>query len=370
MRKLLTWLLLVVSLASNTLLCNPVYADTDTTGSITGAATEEQTVDTVESDSEGSASVQSTDLATQVSTLSTAADDIYNVDYNKYFIAPFSYRNNVNEYISPSTGSLIIKNTDVFLPGRNGHNLELTTTYNSSDAYFYYAYWTMNSYGDERNGHNNLTDQRRHFSIGSGWTFNISYLRIVRETKSTDDDTTDDQSMEVHLGSGETYYATRGSYDTEYDFEEYDAKDIVLVKDSSYSESGSDTVVDGTTDGLMDTQNRESKYALKYKDGRTEYFNESGYLICIMDRYGNRIRYGYIQKKFLDAYYYFLPYKIEDSLGRIVKINYCGSDSSSKYVDIILPDGVKKIHYNLDSTMNYAISKRTDQQGRSYKILI
>ncbi len=63
-----------------------------------------------------------------------ANDSVYNIDLN----APFTKETSgVREDVSTETGSLVVNNTLLSIPGKNGMDLNLTLTYNNQQAKLY-----------------------------------------------------------------------------------------------------------------------------------------------------------------------------------------------------------------------------------------
>jgi|GEM_PF-1196244 len=263
--------------------------------------------------------------ASSVAALRSSEDFIDTKDsYNTYYNPPFYYRENNNEYISPSSGELIYERTDVKIPGRNGLNLNVTLRYNSGKAGMKQP---LNNTERNYDTTNTVTPDDKHYEIGTGWSFNFSYLRIFEVASYPRD-------IEVHLGSGEVLLAGRsgsssGNY--YYEFEQYDAKDVSLVLDSSY------TYFDNYSQ-----LNSNSQYAIVYKDGRRELFNDIGLLVAIKDRYGNIIKFDYDwNETYNEPIYvndklikYPLVKKITDSNGKIINIYYEINDDGNREMQI------------------------------------
>jgi hypothetical protein len=59
------------------------------------------------------------------------------VNFQKYFNAPFSYRKNKNEVISPGSGNLTFESEDYRLPGVNNLDLTINSMYNLNQSNIY-----------------------------------------------------------------------------------------------------------------------------------------------------------------------------------------------------------------------------------------
>lgn len=247
--------------------------------------------------------------------------------FSAYINPPFYYRKNMSEYIAPSNGALTYERTDLNIPGRNGLDLDITLKYNSARASMY----RMMGFSGKKDFLNSYTPEERHYEIGGGWSFNFSYLDILQWEEYPRD-------VIVHLGNGEFYIASRSGTrpsNYTYDFEEYEAKDITLEFDSSYHYIESHY-------GYQS----DSKFAVTYKDGTKEYFDDNGYLVAKMDRYGNTIKYDYEWEEtygepLFDSDDYLvkrpLVTKITDSLGKIINIWYDVDSNGQREITIQAP---------------------------------
>jgi len=285
-------------------------------------------------------------MALSTSVSMTTASEPDGEKYKEYYNAPFYYRSNTEEYISPGSGSLRIQNTDLSIPGRNGMDLNLTTSYDSAKAGMYRPIPKYNGYGDYDTTINLNTYEDCRYNIGTGWSFNISFLRQVTYPNELFD-----SHVELHLGTGEVYFADKESDEVTYSFDEYEPCDMVLKLDSSYSYTA-------PGDSAVDT---ESYYVLQYKDGKKEYFDYYGFLLCIMDRYGNTIRFEYTDPFINDMP---LVARIIDTVKRTTNIWYDETDElGNRYIRIQRPDYNSIVYKLAKSTIDvgeYVIVQRTD----------
>lgn len=111
---------------------------------------------------------------------SSSTDPATDVDYRyvntKPDEAPYSV-NLDNETISTLSGALVLRETDLTLPGRNGLSFALTRSYDSGSS----QYYQMAAVGDENRIVVSTEDKM--FPIGKGWTWDISY---IEKTESGD----------------------------------------------------------------------------------------------------------------------------------------------------------------------------------------
>ncbi|MCL1873222.1 MAG: DUF6531 domain-containing protein, partial [Clostridiales bacterium] len=190
----------------------------------------------------------------------------------KLVTAPFLYQYDQNESVNLNTGALNVTMTDLTLPGKNGLDLVISRTYDSSDANFFdtYSDGTINSTKLNRRS---LKDSNYNCYTGrlaSGWRFNFSFM--------------DTDYKRIHLADGRVYsYKKHGG-------------SIYALIDSSRDNAS------GTQDGLYiycNTNNdpyasyRSALWTLCYKDGKKEFFDKDGHLIGIQDRFGNTIDFEY-----------------------------------------------------------------------------
>ncbi len=276
---------------------------------------------------------------------------VYNTELN----APFSKETSgINESVSTESGSMVVSNQFLTIPGRNGMDLTLTLIYSSQAAKLYDEgtvctsltssatttdyYEVYDSYGNwlrtgartessaavtadgetwVYNGYtlsgtsiaanssiaNNLqarsvTDAAK-YVFGVGWSLDLPSLAI------------DNDSIFVTLPDGQTYLADLSAWNGLSDYELYD------ISFSKYT-----SVVSGT---------EPSAYRLLYADGSADYFTEHGEILAQADRYGNTIRYIWTQTGGLR-----LLTQIIDTSGRNVYFEYSGNKICVKYDDEVI----------------------------------
>ena len=79
----------------------------------------------------------------------------------------------------------------------------------------------------------------------------------------------------------------------------------------------------------------EEPYTIQNKDGNSMVFNESGYLIAVKDKNGNKLTVSYVNNRVKN---------ITDGAGRIITLNYSlGSDGEeANLIQAVSPSGNKK----------------------------
>ncbi|MFH1209706.1 MAG: hypothetical protein V1663_02875 [archaeon] len=92
-------------------------------------------------------------------------------DYESGFDPDNVYKLSETDIVSPSSGTFIIKDTDVYLPGKNGLDLKLERTYNS-------GVWINRINGDPSN--DNIGQLKEFSYLGIGWQpFSFGMLRLT-----------------------------------------------------------------------------------------------------------------------------------------------------------------------------------------------
>ena len=198
----------------------------------------------------------------------------------------FSYNSFIDENISEYSGELTLNFEDLNLKGRNGLDLKIGRTYQSSAALMgtpirmilpnynsgygiadYLVYDYSNYYNDR-------------YNLGTGWSFDFPSVQITKELVPdyVGDMFHYDEYKELyyHTGSGEVYHVEFTDDETDSNLENYYKKDIVF--------SQNDT-------GYTSTQNVRSFYSMTLSDKTKQYFAEDGRLIGIVDRFGNTINF-------------------------------------------------------------------------------
>lgn len=162
-------------------------------------------------------------------TMSTTSSVSTWYDYNNV-IGPTAY-NNLNqqqysilkdceEIISPKTGDLMLKTTDLNLPGRNGLDLKISRIFESNKALA----------GDRlADGNNNpFTDYSTYYmerhAIGNGWTWGFPYVEVRGDGSS--------KQLYYQDGQGATYRVNFNGSTHGTNLENYELGDIVFQEDT------------------------------------------------------------------------------------------------------------------------------------------
>lgn len=194
--------------------------------------------------------------------------------YGTNRVSPFkAYFGGFAETVDPSSGALVIRQTDFTLPGRGGLDFTLARVYNSGLASFDLPrvnvryvqteedYSLTEVWGDTIP--NTYLESR--FGFGAGWRLAFPAIEF-----------TDGQKF-LHMDDGGVYKIGGGTYyDVGYYLVDYDVQDMTFSADRTYT---------NPLDGVM------SEYRLRRKDGTEWLFGEDGRLLCIRDRFDNAITF-------------------------------------------------------------------------------
>ncbi len=245
----------------------------------------------------------------------------YNVELSSPFAALMKNR---NEVVNPSTGSLMVTETDLYLPGKNGLDFSLTRVYRSEkseldrikadfpqkfgDGYIV----TNHTYGG------NYLENLYH--LGVGWGFDLPSIDIDAETGAT--------KYVLHLGQGQTYQIDWSNTIT--GLKDISIKEYIVEK---YSSSNFPM----------------ARYRLKYKTGINYYFDLDGRLLKIKNRYGDEITFEW---EFRNGG--FCLDKIVDSVNRTISFTYTDQlvtvtlqSNSNPYIIKYYKESVGDGHYKL-----------------------
>lgn len=301
-------------------------------------------------------------------TLDLINNEIYpRAAYKKDITTPLTIQEIGGRYISPVTGNMEIKCTDLSLKGKNGLDFNLTRYYSlqQSNTYDILTHYSI------INGQQKLVDDRypytlndKLFDIGTGWALDLPHL-VVRSG----------WPRELHIGSkGVIFIMPEGNFDV--------YSNCFYLKDENLQEYR--LKYDYAPNGVLGTFNNgqsnnmvaDSVWALEEKDGRKYFFNYYGYLIGIGDRYDNHITFQYSTRELGDESFYYISHII-DSVGRDIYFNY--NDTNNTLTVSVYGDGQTKSilyqkalirsqassefqNYILDS--EYYLSSVTDVENR------
>jgi YD repeat-containing protein len=227
------------------------------------------------------------------------------VDRNRYPVGPFSFDTARTENISQNTGALQYREIDVVFPGRNGLDIALGIKYDSSKAEKLSI--------EEIENENKTTDRRpstgdnilRDFAYG--WSFTFTSM-----------------SWE----GGKPYFTLADG--RTYAYNEY-APVCNLTGNATTS-----VMAEKVDEDEFFYARRGSSYRLTYEDGKKEYFDDKGYLIGIVDRYGNTITFMY-------SVWYGTNYVVEikDTYERYITLQRPNSEEDPENVILLMPDRTK-----------------------------
>ena len=234
------------------------------------------------------------------------------------------YNNNKQEVeVDERTGQVTLRQTDYSLPGRNGLDLELTRIYRSGQASYYNIYtkrdntaW-INYVESDPSKVDFLSIYEKRYNIGVGMRFSFPTIELKGGY------------LYLHSESGAVY--TLNSKASGYYVVGHNLEDIQVMRSTEYSTGG-----------------KTSYFVLIEKDGKKTYFDNNGYVLGIVNRYGDQIQFEY------DTYE--LPIgsrqlikKITDTVGRVVSFDYhwdssynvpASGDLQHKFdTTVTLPDG-------------------------------
>jgi YD repeat-containing protein len=185
----------------------------------------------------------------------------------------YSALRDTDEVISPLSGDLTLKVTDIKLPGRNGLDLNLGRLYQSNQAMF----GDRKIEGDGINGYNShSTYFLDRYSLGVGWSLTLPSVQVEKDKADEEDEDDDAQELYYHTGDGAVYHVKFTDDPDDSNLEKYHRDDIRFEKDTTFN----NTQVD-------------SAYAVIRTDQTKTYFADDGRLLGIVDRFGNSIVFNH-----------------------------------------------------------------------------
>ncbi|WP_427340070.1 hypothetical protein [Caloranaerobacter sp. DY30410] len=339
------------------------------------------------------------------------------VDYQKYFNAPYNIKEDSREHITPNNGNLEYENNILSLPGRNGLNLNIIIRYKAQDGELYEPdydidvdydykvkkyetqYWSnwigteiykpkklissqnCETYTRAKNSAkawaNSSYIEQDHWEDGTDLIVVreaeiIKYLDYRRETNIINKNTYTELRNNLGLGWSLGFSSIKIDGSNKYlhlgNGQVYKIKITPTIGDSNLDKY---TLKDMRIENIIGnyTNGQEtSYYELIYKNGTKEYFAKDGRLLGIKDRYGNEIKFNHI---IINGHP--VINKITDTLGRITTITY-NNTATGKEVIITAPNKTKTIlalkPTSVDSS-KYVLTKIIDPKNRqtqfSYK---
>jgi len=179
----------------------------------------------------------------------------------------YSASNNSEEYISPYTGDLTLKYTDINLLGRNGLDLNIGRIFQSNQTVLGDRYY-IPDVGEFAQQSTYFNDR---YALGSGWSLAFPSVE-VRGSET-------EKYLYYHDGQGSIYHVVFTEDTTDSNLENYERKDVVF------------------TDAINTFSNGQvsSRYVFRTADQTNQYFAADGRLLGIVDRFGNQITFEHTE---------------------------------------------------------------------------
>ena len=309
-----------------------------------------------------------------------------------YSELPFYFSQNSNEGINYGSGALAYEDQIAVIPGRNGLDLELAVQYSSHSAawqkprvghmwaafptgrYFVgmhhgtYGYVHLpNSSGrhpffsSDDDAYREFVQNLNHYSnlANELWLLDRRYNRSTLNSQpemgpfqlvyfTTSDLITADNPFES-MGDGWRLKFPRVIIEGNYTY-------LRMADGSTYQyqpSQGTSNLKNHPTRDIVFTQGADGAYAdsfytLSYHNGRKEYFNQQGYIIGIVDRFGNTIKFAYNSGSIV----------ITDTNNQITTIAH-----TPQQVTVSLPDNTS-VRYDMTDRINGTLDRKTDQLNR------
>lgn len=181
--------------------------------------------------------------------------------------------------VSPFDGNLQLNYTEISLPGRNGLDLELGHFFQNEHCHEEILY------RDGQYGMAPVTYFNKRYALGLGWSFSFPSVELRKKQDG-------EYQAYYHDGKGNTY---RSNYkDSTKNEEGEDYYNGYMIYSSNLDNYYTDNVRFREEHRSYIRDNIRSQYSFKRTDNTMEYFAEDGRLISIMDRFGNEIKFDYL----------------------------------------------------------------------------
>ena len=273
----------------------------------------------------------------------SAAGETYADDYPKTFYGNNQKYSVVNDYekMNFSVGRMIYEETDLYLPGVNGLDFNLTLRFNQEDARKYSMIIVPAGFGEETSYHNLPVERRGwnevKYGLGVGWSFGFYAFENWG------------YGMYLRLATGEVYKVEENNQ----------AKGKYTI----YKCYRNDLELYDAVGEYTDNTGKKSAYVLRYKTGLKEYFDAHGNVMATIDRYGNKIQYYYDEAGEKIS-------SVIDSAGRVITFDYYYPENASESAYVrVAADGVEMCEYTLfPSNVNegrYELFMKSTPQSRS-----
>ena len=237
--------------------------------------------------------------------------DAYSDAYNNYVYpkatnklmedVPYSVNKEMTENIDIPSGNLEIKQTDLYLKGKNGLDFSLSRYYSLSGSNAYDAGVNDSGPITQPKDPRNLC-----YSLGSGWSWDLPYLEMKYGYINSIGG-----SRTLHNGSS-------GSSSFSYDGSNAMTSKIKI---GSVNNGYNDLVmyyIVSKNNRLFTNGQENARFQLLKKDGTSYYFGIYGALLGISDRFGNNIKFMHNVKydSLYGNYCDLAITKVIDSVGR------------------------------------------------------
>ena len=289
--------------------------------------------------------------------------------YNTEFSPVYLRNNELSENISPASGELTLTQTDYYLPGRNGLDLEIKRIYRSGisnikDMKVKYVKGAFVDYVENTDNDSSFYEDR--YNIGLGMRFSFPMIEIRKNEDGSN-------YKFLHTESGDTYRLTNvnvfkdlstiiADTDSAVDSStrvfkqvvkgELDHKEVYFIEGQTVIDAvviESDEYSNGQSDGT-------SKYKMINKAGKKTYFAEDGRVLGIVDRYGNTIKFEYMTLNENTSWEKRLISKITDTAGRVVTLEY-----KEDYTFKVKP--IENTHYSQEESWKESQNPNTTHSG-------
>lgn len=256
--------------------------------------------------------------------------------YDTHLTAVYLRNNTTEEYINPRNGELSVNQSDYYLPGVNGLDLEIKRIYKSNTANvnemrvkYVNGAWvdyivTPEVYKDENSTETVSSFYEDHYNIGMGMRFSFPMLEVKKNTD-------DSHYIYLHSESGDVYTLEKKYLENDSEKEEWFNDDILSRIDTTdfiYLPAGQtvkDVFVAESTKYNNGQSDGQSTYVMFQKNGKHTYFSSDGRILAIRDQYSNTITFKYttvsyrinertVEKKLIS--------EIIDTLGRVTTLTY------------------------------------------------
>lgn len=287
----------------------------------------------------------------------------------------YAERNNASETIDPVTGNLMLKQTDLCLPGKDGLDLSICRIYNSSQDEFTSkvsitqtetpsTYTSISGYVNDVMVYDTTSNSYSSMTCGpyqdsytaycayqamNGYNYNgkIFYPYQTRAITTTYTSTSysivkteytdhDYNTYRYYLGAGWSFsfpsVQIENGYGSQYIYY-HDGSGatyrVLNTLDTGQSNlegyQGNDVKFIGDGGTFVNEDSIPSKYKFISADKKTAYFAADGRLLGIKDRYNNVIRFRYTSITIFGSSTPVIS-EITDSIGRVVTFTYAGTD--------------------------------------------